>query len=41
MGETRSPVKIDRTQDHVLDSAINYYKDEEPKLPYEAGELFL
>ena len=41
MGETRSPVKFDRTQDYVLDSAINYYKDEEPKLPYEAGELFL
>jgi hypothetical protein len=41
MGETRSPVKFDRTQDHVLDSAINYYKDEKPKLPYEAGELFL
>ena len=41
MGEQKSPVIHDRTNDHVLDSAINYYKDENPKLPYDAGELFL
>ena len=34
-------LKIDRSSDFVMDSAISYYKKQEPKLPYIAGQLFL
>ena len=36
-----SLLKIDRSSDFVMDSAISYYKKQEPKLPYIAGQLFL
>lgn len=42
MGENAScPILKDRTSDYVMDSVFNYYRKEEPKLPYKAGELFL
>ena len=42
MGEQpNAPVKLDRRKDFIMDSAINYYNKENPKLPYKAGELFL
>jgi len=42
MGEQpAAPVKTDRSSDYVMDSAINYYKKTDPKLPYKVGELFL
>lgn len=41
IGEGRRPIKIDRSSDLVMDSVINYYKSEKPKLPYKVGKLFL
>lgn len=42
MGEQpSSPVKTDRRNDYVMDSVFNYYRKENPKLGYKAGELFL
>lgn len=42
MGEQPgSPIKTDRRSDYVMDSAIYYYKKENPKLTYDPGELFL
>jgi queuine/archaeosine tRNA-ribosyltransferase len=41
IGETRRPIKKDRSSDLVMDSVINYYKSEKPRLGYEVGELFL
>jgi tRNA-guanine family transglycosylase len=42
MGEQpHSPIKLDRSSDYVLDSAINYYNKENPKLPYKVDQLFL
>jgi len=42
MGEQPGcPILTDRKSDYVMDSAINYYKKEEPKLTYDPGELFL
>ena len=39
--EKRHPIKRDRNFDLVMDSVINYYNDEAPRLPYNAGKLFL
>jgi len=42
MGEQKKAVvKTDRSSDLVMDSAISYYDDDDPKLPYVPGELFL
>jgi len=41
IGEQRRPIKRDRSSDLVMDSVINYYKSEEPRLAYRAGTLFL
>lgn len=41
IGESRFPVKVDRKYDFVMDSVINYYQSEIPKLLYHAGRLFL
>jgi queuine/archaeosine tRNA-ribosyltransferase len=41
VGETPRPIKRDRSSDLVMDSVINYYKSEEPKLTYKVGKLFL
>lgn len=41
IGEQNRPMKFDRKSDFVMDSVINYYRNLEPKLPYEAGRLFL
>ncbi|MCE2506231.1 MAG: hypothetical protein J4F36_07150 [Nitrosopumilaceae archaeon] len=42
MGEQpQAPIRKNRKKDHIMDSAINYYKKENPKLPYNPGELFL
>lgn len=41
IGEQKRPVKTDRSSDLVMDSAINYYKSEKPRLSYKVGKLFL
>jgi 7-cyano-7-deazaguanine tRNA-ribosyltransferase len=42
LGESKqSPIKFDRSSDFVMDSVANYYEDEEPKLRYKPGKLFL
>jgi len=41
IGEQRIPVVTDRSSDFVMDSVINYYSDEKPRLAYKAGKLFL
>lgn len=42
MGEQpKSPIKTDRRSDYIMDSAINYYQKDDPKLTYNPGELFL
>ena len=41
IGEQRRPIKKDRSADLVMDSVINYYDSEKPRLQYEVGKLFL
>jgi len=41
IGESRNPIKINRVNDWVMDSVINYYNLESPKPLYNAGKLFL
>lgn len=41
IGEQRRPIKKDRSADLVMDSVINYYDSENPRLQYEVGKLFL
>ena len=41
IGENDQPVISDRSSDFVMDSVINYYGSQEPKLPYSFKELFL
>jgi queuine/archaeosine tRNA-ribosyltransferase len=41
IGESKNPIKKDRSTDFVMDSAINYYNKEEPELRYKPGKLFL
>jgi queuine/archaeosine tRNA-ribosyltransferase len=41
IGEQKVPVMTDRTSDFVMDSVINYYDDERPRLAYRAGKLFM
>jgi 7-cyano-7-deazaguanine tRNA-ribosyltransferase len=41
IGECRRPIKKDRSKDLVMDSAINYYNKENPRLAYQPGKLFL
>jgi len=41
IGEQKNPIKTDRSSDLVMDSVINYYKSEKPRLPYKVGKLFL
>jgi len=41
IGEQKRPLKIDRKNDFIMDSVINYYSDEHPKFKYKAGCLFL
>jgi 7-cyano-7-deazaguanine tRNA-ribosyltransferase len=41
IGEQRRPIIKDRRADLVMDSVINYYDSEKPRLQYEVGKLFL
>jgi queuine/archaeosine tRNA-ribosyltransferase len=41
IGEQKIPIMTDRTSDFVMDSVINYYDDERPRLAYRAGNLFI
>jgi 7-cyano-7-deazaguanine tRNA-ribosyltransferase len=41
MGEQKRPLKVDRKTDLVMDSVINYYNDEKPRLAYDPKKLFL
>lgn len=41
IGETDRPVVPDRSSDFVMDSVINYYNSQAPKLAYSFRELFL
>lgn len=41
IGEQRRPIKKDRSSDLIMDSVINYYNSEEPRLAYDVGKLFL
>jgi len=41
IGEQDNPVKKDRKSDLVMDSVINYYDNEHPRLAYTPGQLFL
>jgi len=41
VGEQKRPIKIDRKSDLVMDSVINYYEDEKPRLAYNPKKLFL
>ena len=41
IGESRIPVKVDRKDDLVMDSTINYYRSPQPRILYHAGKLFL
>jgi len=41
IGESKTPIKIDRESDLVMDSTINYYNSSQPQLLYHAGKLFL
>lgn len=41
IGETRNPVKVDRRDDFVMDSIIEYYDSPAPRTPYIPGKLFL
>src|SRR5690349_4306056 len=41
IGEGKWPLKRDRHDDMVMDSAINYYGEQDPTLRYSPGKLFL
>jgi len=41
IGEQDTPLKKNRSRDHVTDSVINYYKSSEPRLSYKPGKLLL
>jgi len=41
VGEQKTPIKVDRKSDLVMDSVINYYADERPRLAYDPKKLFL
>ena len=41
IGEQKSPVKVDRSEDYVMDSIIHYYQDINPILKYSTKRLFL
>jgi 7-cyano-7-deazaguanine tRNA-ribosyltransferase len=41
IGENNKPIQKDRRSDLVMDSAFNYYRTDEPRLPYKAKQLFL
>lgn len=41
VGEQKRPLTVDRKSDLVMDSVINYYGDEKPRLAYDPKKLFL
>ncbi len=41
IGEQKRPIEKNRQDDYVMDSIMNYYKEDDPTLNYKAGSLFL